>query len=929
MTKLFKITFILMFFIFITKNNYHMGMPAASPNPTGGMSGAIPATPPIPTPAPASSPTPSLPGGQASVTPSVAKTYVQIPKTEPLVMGLPKEENKNKEEKIKKESKPAQPSQAKPAGKQKDKEKKEIFLNFENAELSSLVNYIAEIKKINLIPDKNLAGKKISLSIRNPLTVDGAWNIFLTVLDMGGFTIVERGDVYTVVPNNAKGQPFRSFINTPFLTLPDSDEDIRYVVFLQNIHVEQIQGLLQGMLSKTSSVVPYKEVNGMVVTDKSYNIKSAMKVIQELDQTGLQETVVVMRLKQTNATDIQKLLTSLIQPGQNQQNPLARLLGRQAESSLTYFSPSTKIIAEERTNSLILMGNQKSIEKIEKFITDNLDTELKGTESPLHIYELQHTDAEQMRRILEVVVPYDMAKAKQGGIRGGAKYFKPMKFEIDKDGNRLIASSTEKQDWKMLKKTIRDLDKPQPQVAIETLILTVDFNDLKELGGALRNKHENQIGQGVNFQSPTYAKTILKGTDNSISLANMALGLTGGVGATILTIGNAASKTGIWGIFRALKQQTNTTLLSQPFFTVANNTQAEIKIGETLNVVNETTESKFKGYTERTADTTLKVTPQINLDGIIRLKIDLDFDFFTDPELGNKDTKKLVTDVSVANGQVLVLGGFIKSKTTELNNKTPLLADIPILGWMFKNKKKVITKNYLLVFMSPTIVKPRSTPGTNLYTNLKIEDATNTIRDSVQTRKTNDPIHNWFFNPEKEDYSYKVTNFASAKYQPTSVDIKNDPYYRATPDAKLKYMEKIKKQEQEAEDKFLGKTEPDNNMLDKKREQLKQMLTKNPVIKTEEPKIEAKLIKPKKRQEFKEILNIPKVNKKRNALKNRLTVAQNIPQEVPVNIEPIKPLRPTIDKNEILAKANNMNLNKLNSRKTVQAARTLKARSLA
>ena len=84
--------------------------------------------------------------------------------------------------------------------------------------------------------------------------------------------------------------------------------------------------------------------------------------------------------------------------------------------------------------------------------------------------------------------------------------------------------------------------------------------------------------------------------------------------------------------------------------------------------------------------------------------------------------------------------------------------------------------------MSPTIIKPRSTPGMQLYTKMKLHQATDDIEDTVETKCIMDPIHNWFFNPEKENYSHKVIDFANARYQPTTVDIRNDPYYRSKDD---------------------------------------------------------------------------------------------------------------------------------------------------
>ena len=248
-------------------------------------------------------------------------------------------------------------------------------------------------------------------------------------------------------------------------------------------------------------------MNAFIITDKSYNIKAAAKLLTELDQMGLPETVTVLRLKRANAVDVKTLFDALIKKPDT--NPIARILGKATEGSTEYFSSSTRIIPEERTNSLILMGTTESVQKIIDFVTENIDTDLKESESPLHIYELQYVDATQIATILKEVTTTQLesssgqAAAKYGSIRGGVKYFRDMKFEVDKDGNRLIISCIDKQDWKLLKKTLDDLDKPQPQVGLEALIVSITSDDLKSLGGAVRSKKHGQLGKNIDGQSAT------------------------------------------------------------------------------------------------------------------------------------------------------------------------------------------------------------------------------------------------------------------------------------------------------------------------------------------------------------------------------------------------------------------------------------------
>jgi general secretion pathway protein D len=683
-----------------------------------------------------------------------------------------------------KESKPPEPP---------EKPEKDIYLNFENADLKTFVDYIGEIKKINVVTDPKIAGNKISLTIRDPLTVDGAWNIFLTILEMAQFSIIKVGDLHKIIPQATKlREPLPTYINIPSEKLPDSDLTIRFVTMLNNIPIKQVRGLLQSMLSPRSQIINNDNINGFVITDKSYNIKSAMQVIQELDRSDIKQSVTVMKLKEANAEDVRDLFKSLMQTPR--QSPLARLLGRGPESSLSYFPPTTKIIAERRTNSLILLGDQKSIKRIEDFVTEHVDTKLKGVKSPIHLYELQHTDVDQIKDILEAVTESNASSpaAQYGGIRGGVKYFKKMQFSMDKENNRLIVSSTDDQDWKLLKKTLVDLDKPQPQVALETLVVSVDFNNNKELGAQIRNKKHGQLGNNMNAQAAHLTDVVLDEQTIDGKKAYSVLGdllqkMTFGLGSTVLTFGRI---TDVWAMIKLLKSQTNTSVLYQPFIVAKNMRKATVKVGEVRRLPYQETISDLtgdigdgQGYEDVPASIQIDVTPQINLDGVINLDINVDLTEFSGgtTDRPDKSVQKLNTKVSVANGQVLVLGGFVKTKVTENEYKTPWLNKVPVLGWLFKSKSRRVEKKYIFIFMSPTILKPRTRPGTGLYTKMKLQRAKSDIDDAVEVKKGIDPIHNWFFNPEGETYSHKITDFANARYQPTSVDIINDPYYRATP----------------------------------------------------------------------------------------------------------------------------------------------------
>lgn len=656
--------------------------------------------------------------------------------------------------------------------------------NFENAELENFINFVAQLTQINVIPTKDTQGVKVSLNMRSNLTKKEVWEVFLTVIEMAGFTINRAGNVYKVLRQDAKKtEPLPAYINVPASTLPDSDASVRFVTFLRNIQASDVESLLRGMIGPGGDVTRQDSVNAFIITDKCNNIKSAMTILNELDNAELREVVSVIPLKKTDATEVKKLLDDMTKNvGDKSNNAIvARLLGKSQESS-EYFSASTKIIVEDRSNSLILMGSQKSIKKVEDFIEKYIEGDLQGeVESPIHRYQLEYSDARDMKELLDAIVNTQTESGAErfGGVRKGGKYFKRMRFEVDKDNNALLVSCVDKSDWKMLKKTIRDLDKPKTQVAIETLIVDIDLDNTKGLGSQLRSPRSDQPFPNIGWQSAAIAAPILGGSVGSRNLfgdfGSMLSSLAQGTTAVALS----RSVGGVWGVFNILNTNSNASLVDNSFITVANRVSATLSVGESRRVVSQVyagNSSNTNSYETKKAGTTYSYTPQVNPDGLINLNVNITLkSFLTDNATTDKTFK---STLACADGQVLVLGGFVKTKATESENDgMPILSQVPILGWLFKSKTRRVTKTYTFFFICPTILKTRTKPGVDMYTRMKLHRARKEVESSVLTGSVSDPVHNIFFNGNKEIYHHKIDDFANARFQPSSVDIKHDPFY--------------------------------------------------------------------------------------------------------------------------------------------------------
>jgi general secretion pathway protein D len=651
-----------------------------------------------------------------------------------------------------------------------------IELQFENADLQNFITQIEAIFDVTILTDdmvqpmqqgvRSVKGHKISFRTHVPLSREHAWNLFITFLQIAGFTIVEHNipKTYRVIPlGDARVSAIPAYIGVDYTELPDNDEIVRYLYFVENTTLDSIRTVIDPIRSTASSFVLLQDHKAFILTDRAYNIKILMKIVKELDNVSVPESMSILQLHQADAQQVKELYDSLVQTPEDRSTP-QKVFTKKEPTSL-YFSESVRIIAEPRKNVLILLGPKDAIKKIEDFIKKHIDVELDQPYSPLYVHQLQYADAETIADIMNNITQFgrESEAGKNGGIRGHDQYLRPMTFVPERETNRLIIKG-HFDDYIKAKEVIERLDEAQPQVGIEVLIVSIILNDNRMMGTQMRSKVpgvDGLLGNNIKFQTsglygtsqivqyepgpdtPTVGVQRLLG-----NIINLAAG--GTPGTTLLALGNDAF--GVWGLFEALQTVSDAELVANPFLIATNKTPALVSLGQTRRVPTAIivggTGQETSSFDNDAANLSVNITPQINSDGMIILDLDVTLDEFTDLTDftdATKEVREVKTSTIVADKEILAIGGLIRNRVIDHLSKVPVLGDIPVLGWLFKNRSKRQVKENLLILISAQILEPHSEKDVRRFTKNHIDEYHGTLDQMTDIADRRDPIHKMFF----------------------------------------------------------------------------------------------------------------------------------------------------------------------------------------
>jgi general secretion pathway protein D len=620
-------------------------------------------------------------------------------------------------------------------------------LNFVNADLEATVRAIGQYTGRQFVIDPRVKGT-INLVTERPVTKQQAYEQLLSALRLQGFTIVESpGGIARILPEaDAKLQGGR--VIPPSQQAPRGDQIVTQVFEMQYESATNMVPVLRPLIAPNNTISAYPANNSLVITDYADNLRRIREIIAAIDRPASAESEIIP-LKYGIALEIATVANRILDEG-------ARAAGQATDGG-----QRVQVLAESRTNSLILRTTSRARALAAKQLIEKLD-QPSVTPGNINVVYLRNAQAVRLAQTLRAVISADPSFTPQvggtGGLSAGGAAFggqpgqpgQPMAqpqaqpqiqptgggssggplagmIQADASTNSLIITAPEPL-YRNIRAIIDKLDVRPAQVVIESLIAEVSADKAAEFGiqwqalGGFRSDNSNNtsvIG-GTNFGG---AGTNIIGA--AINPTTLGQGLNIGVmRGTVEIFGQTITNLGF--LARALETGANANILSQPNIQTLDNEEAKFLVGQNVPFITGqytqtgTTTSAgsvnpFQTFERKDVGLQLRVKPQISEGGTVRLAIYLEVSSVQPgTTAGGLITNKrsFESNVVVEDGNYVVLSGLIEDRTNNSESRVPLLGSLPLIGWLFRYENRDRRKTNTMVFLRPVVVRDEATSAT-------------------------------------------------------------------------------------------------------------------------------------------------------------------------------------------------------------------------
>lgn len=585
--------------------------------------------------------------------------------------------------------------QEKTAASEKDGAADQVHLDFNEVDIKVFIQFISGITGKNFIIDNKVRGK-ISIISPDSISTKEAYDVFESVLEIHGFAAVKAGKLVKIIPAKSANQ--KNIVTKLKLEAVDvNDHVITQLIPLKYADPAEIKRLFSPLVSKNSSILSYGPTNTLIVTDLSSNIYRLLKILDTIDVTEIGQEITVIPLEYADAKTFNSLLSTVFKAQKRTSKKISSM-------------KDVKFVADDRTNSIVVLASKGDTERITNLVK-MLDREVPRGKEKIHVYYLENATAEELAKVLQSL----SQKKSSTSAKGKASVIKGDNLQItaDKATNSLIIIA-EKTDYIILESIIKKLDIPRTMVYVECLIMEVNIDKNFSLGTEWTVGKDTTIdgraaGVGVGFDGGTnYSNTAGLSGITTAGVSTLPAGFALGVFSETIKIGDVLFPS-LGAVINAYKKDEEVKILSTPQLLTTDNEEASISVGKKIPYLTKDVsgETNYNNYEYKDVGISLKVTPQINKDRKIRLKIAQE----TSRILGDAASlspstlkRTIDTTVIVDDGNTIVIGGLIDESISDTRYKVPCLGDIPILRIFFSSMGKSNSKTNLYIFLTPHVV---------------------------------------------------------------------------------------------------------------------------------------------------------------------------------------------------------------------------------
>ncbi|MDN3679556.1 type II secretion system secretin GspD [Vibrio tapetis subsp. quintayensis] len=586
----------------------------------------------------------------------------------------------------------------------------EFSASFKGTDIKEFINIVGRNLEKTIIVDPAIRGN-IDVRSYDVLNEEQYYHFFLNVLEVYGFAAVEmeNGVLKIIRDKDAK------IAAIPVVgdeTRVEGDAVITRVVAVRNVSVRELSPLLRQLNDNAGAgnVVHYDPANIILITGRAAVVNRLAEIIERVDRAG-DKGIDVVELENASAAEMVRIVEALNK-------------STDAKNTPAFLQP--KLVADDRTNSVLISGDPQVRQRIKKLI-EQLDVEMASKGNNRVVY-LKYAKAEDMVEVLKGVSE-NLQAGKSSSSKSSTKRDEVM-IAAHKGTNALVLTAPT-DIMGALEEVIAQLDIRRAQVLIEAMIVEMAEGDGANLGVQWGNMSTGAMIQYSNTGAPIGSVMVgmekAKDTETVKAvydsdgkfLRNETTTTKGDYSALATALGgvNGAAVSvmlGDWtALISAVSSDSNSNILSSPSITVMDNGEASFIVGEEVPVITGSTASSsnsnpFQTVERKEVGIKLKVVPQINEGDSVQLVIEQEVSNVLGAQ-GAVDVRfakrQLNTSVMVQDGQMLVLGGLIDERALESESKIPFLGDIPVLGHLFKSTSTQVEKKNLMVFIKPTIIR--------------------------------------------------------------------------------------------------------------------------------------------------------------------------------------------------------------------------------